>query len=90
MSPQELAGMVPDQQWHRRTRPARLAVWSRSDPNHLDLFVTGADGKVMSTWWEPRRKVGSPGSRSAMAAPRSVSRLERSGAPTTPTILICS
>jgi hypothetical protein len=26
------------------------AVWS--DRDHLDLFVTGADGKVMTTYWE--------------------------------------
>jgi hypothetical protein len=26
------------------------AVWS--NPQHLDLFVTGHDGRVMSTWWE--------------------------------------
>ena len=26
------------------------AVWSK--PQHLDLFVTGGDGRVMSTWWE--------------------------------------
>jgi hypothetical protein len=26
------------------------AVWS--NPQHLDLFITGRDGRVMSTWWE--------------------------------------
>jgi hypothetical protein len=22
-------------------------------PDHLDLFVTGTDGKIYSTWWDP-------------------------------------
>jgi hypothetical protein len=26
------------------------AVWS--NPQHLDLFITSSDGRVMSTWWE--------------------------------------
>ena len=26
------------------------AVWS--NPQHLDLFIAGSDGRVMSTWWE--------------------------------------
>jgi hypothetical protein len=47
------------------------AVWS--NPQHLDLFITGRDGRVMSTWWEgakgwqpwfaihPESAVGAPG-----------------------------
>ncbi len=30
------------------------AVW-RSNENHLDLFATGTDGAVWSTWWEAAR-----------------------------------
>ena len=22
------------------------------NPNHLDLFVTGTDGRIYSTWWD--------------------------------------
>ena len=29
------------------------AVWS--NPQHLDLFITDTDGRVMSTWWESAR-----------------------------------
>jgi hypothetical protein len=29
---------------------AVTAQWS--NPNHLDLFITGADGTVKSTFWE--------------------------------------
>jgi hypothetical protein len=28
-----------------------MALWT--NPNHLGLFMTGADGTVWSTWWEP-------------------------------------
>jgi len=28
------------------------ALWSNNQ-THLDLFVTGTDGAVWSTWWEP-------------------------------------
>jgi hypothetical protein len=30
------------------------ALW-RSNHTHLDLFVSGSDGAVWSTWWEPGR-----------------------------------
>jgi len=28
------------------------AVWAPDQPEHLDLFMTGVDGAVWSTWWE--------------------------------------
>jgi hypothetical protein len=28
------------------------AVWAPRQPDHLDLFMTGTDGAVWSTWWE--------------------------------------
>jgi hypothetical protein len=28
------------------------AVWAPRQPQHLDLFMTGPDGTVWSTWWE--------------------------------------
>src|SRR5208283_2630275 len=28
------------------------AVWAPHQPDHLDLFMTGTDGAVWSTWWE--------------------------------------
>ena len=27
------------------------------NPNHLDLFVTGTDGRIYSTWWQPSEQV---------------------------------
>jgi hypothetical protein len=29
------------------------AVWSQAKANHLDLFMTGQNGQVMSTFWDP-------------------------------------
>jgi hypothetical protein len=28
------------------------ALWAPHQPDHLDLFMTGSDGTVWSTWWE--------------------------------------
>ena len=28
------------------------------NPNHLDLFVTGTDGRIYSTWWDVDRRMG--------------------------------
>ncbi len=28
------------------------AIWAPRQPDHLDLFITGIDGAVWSTWWE--------------------------------------
>ena len=30
---------------------SRINVVARN-PNHLDLFVTGTDGRIYSTWWD--------------------------------------
>jgi hypothetical protein len=36
------------------TGEGRLAaVWRGNGADHLDLFVSGADGSVMSNYWEP-------------------------------------
>jgi len=29
-----------------------IALWAPYQPDHLDLFMTGSDGAVWSTWWE--------------------------------------
>jgi len=28
------------------------ALWAPRKPDHLDLFITGVDGSIWSTWWE--------------------------------------
>jgi hypothetical protein len=33
------------------------ALW-RSNDTHLDLFATGTDGTVWSTWWDAEHLVG--------------------------------
>jgi hypothetical protein len=39
------------------SNPLASSEWSPSvaarDANHLDLFITGYDGHVYTTWWNP-------------------------------------
>jgi hypothetical protein len=44
--------------WMRSQPGASVAAVWRQPGQHLDLFVTGADGAVWSIWWEPGREWG--------------------------------
>ena len=37
--------------WRRRGIRSPITAIARN-PNHLDLFVTGTDGRIYSTWWD--------------------------------------
>ena len=69
-------------------QPVR-AVWSPNNPNHLDLFVTDADGQIMSTWWE-HPKGWQPWIQISNGTAARGQPVLAAGVAATPTILICS